>query len=308
MNKDEPNPLIVKEYMKRILSFLSAVKETLIRVWHWKQRDHVPLPKINEPISNKLAINKLESNEIGLSQICFPKLLTSEKELRVKNVTFTKCIFSQSSITGYTFIGCVFISCSFNGCEISGCEFHKCSFSECSFYKTKFITTYIDPDSFKFSWLWHWHWANVNAWLFQSLYKNSKDMHQEKFAMQADKKFQFYRRYEFLRGQKRQLRRFFTSLLYDYMLGYGYGIKNALIITLMIISSFAYIIDGHLNLRDGNFFKALYFSVVSFTTVGYGDIGPELKTIPMAITIFFLLISMIWVSVVTAIIVKRIVR
>lgn len=308
MHKNDTNTLIVNEYMEKIHLVLSAMKEMLIRVWHWKKRDNVPLPKINEHISNKLNINKLDSNEIELSQIDFPDTIKNGKERRVKNITFNKCIFSQSRIKGYTFIGCSFISCSFNGSKISDCEFHKCSFSECSFYKTKFITTYIDPISFKFSWMWHWHWANVNAWLFQSLYKNSKDMHQEKFAMQADRKFQFYRRYEFLRGQKRQLKKFFSSLLYDYILGYGYGIKNALIITLMMISSFAYIIDGHLKTHEKSFFKALYFSVVSFTTVGYGDVGPEFETIPMVITIIFLLISMIWFAVVTAIIVKRIVR
>lgn len=294
--------------MKKIFLIWSAVKETLIRAWNWKQRDHVSLPKINQHISNEVSINKLDSSEIELSRICFPTKSASNKELRVKNTTFIKCVFSQSNINGYTFIGCSFINCSFNGSEVSGCEFHKCSFSECSFYKTKFIATYIDPASFKFSWMWHWHWANVNAWLFQSLYKNSKDMHQEKFAMHADKKFQFYRRYEFLRGQKRQLMKFFISLLYDYILGYGYGIKNASIVTLMMISSFAYIIDGHLKIDENSFFKSLYFSVVSFTTVGYGDMGPNLETFPMAITIIFLLISMIWFAVVTAIIVKRIVR
>ncbi|MBV7405604.1 pentapeptide repeat-containing protein [Enterobacter sp. ENT03] len=294
--------------MKTTTLILSAIKETLIRVWNWKKHDHVSLPKINERISNKVFINELNNNEIYLSQICFPDKIESEKDLRVKNITFSKCIFSQSIIDSYIFIGCSFINCSFNGSKISSCEFHKCSFSECTFYKTKFIRTYIDPVSFKFSWMWHWHWANVNAWLFQALYKNSKDMHQEKFAMYADKKFHFYRRYEFLRGQKRYLGKFITSLLYDYILGYGYGIKNALVITLIMISSFAYIIDGHLKTHENSFFKALYFSVVSFTTVGYGDIGPEFEAFPMAITIFFLLISMIWFAVVTAIVVKRIVR
>lgn len=294
--------------MKKIYLAFSAVKEKLLRVWNWKQRDHIPLPKIKERITKKCFINELDVNKIELTQICFPDEIENAKELSVKNIIFKKCIFSHSNINNYTFIGCSFIDCYFNGSRVYSCEFHKCLFSECSFYKANFTTTYIDPTSFKFSSMWHWNWANVNAWFFQTLYRNSKDMHQEKFAMQADKKFQFYKRYEYLRGQKPQLMRFFLNLLYDYMLGYGYGIKNALIVTLMLITGFAYLIDGHLKIDESGFFKALYFSVVSFTTVGYGDIVPKFGILPMSITIIFLLISMAWFAVVTAIIVKRIVR
>lgn len=294
--------------MRKISLIFSVIKEKTLRAWYWKRRDNIQLPKINEEVTNNCQINKLIGNEVTLSRISFPDKITSKNELRVKNITFRKCIFSQSNINNYTFNGCTFIDCNFNGSKITDCEFHKCSFSECIFYKTNFSSSYIDPTSFKFSSMWHWHWANVNAWLFQSLYKNSKDMHQEKFAMQADKKFQFYRRYEYLRGQKPQLMKFFKSLFYDYMLGYGYGIKNALTVTLFIVTGFAYFIEGNLEKSDNSFFNALYFSVVSFTTVGYGDITPHLNIIPTSITIIFLLISMAWCAVVTAIIVKRIVR
>lgn len=268
----------------------------------------MPPPKIKETVTNKIFINEILNNDAELSHIFFADKIKNPSDLKIKNVNFKKCIFSQSEIKNYTFIGCSFIDCIFNGTKIVNCEFHKCFFSECVFYKANFSETYIDPNSFNFSSMWHWHWANINAWLFQSLYKNSKDMHQEKFAMQADKKFQFYRRYEYLRGKKPQLKKFFIGLLYDYLLGYGYGIKNALSLTLVLITGFAFLISGQLKTGDANFFKALYFSVVSFTTVGYGDITPQTDIIPMTITIIFLLISMAWCAVVTAIIVKRIVR
>lgn len=245
---------------------------------------------------------------VSFSKISFPVNTTDFDELKIKGIVFTNCIFSFATIQKCNFNKCSFIDCIFNGAKISDCEFHKCSFLDCSFHKSKITRTYIDPTSFSFSSLWHWYWPNVNVWFFQTLYRNSKDMHQEKFAMIADKKFQFYKRYEYLRGQKPQLIKFILSFLYDYLLGYGYGIKNALSVTIISISIFAFFIKGHLEGGDHNFLNALYFSAVSFTTVGYGDLSPELKIIPISITVIFLLMSMVWCAVVTAIIVKRIVR
>ncbi|WP_272533250.1 ion channel [Providencia sp. PROV212] len=288
-------------------SIFNHIKEWLSKIIQWNKKK--TLPKIKQQISKQISITNVIDDKIELSIITFPNEEKESRGFQIKNKTFENCIFSKSKINRHTFINCSFINCYFNGTEIIESEFHKCKFFECCFFKANFSATYIDPASFYFSFNWHWYWANVNAWFFQSLYRNSKDMHQEKFAMQADKKFQFYKRYEYLRGQKLQLKKFFLSFLYDYTLGYGYGIKNALTVTLMLITGFAFLIQGHLIKGDNDFFQALYFSIVSFTTVGYGDTTPELNMIlPMSITMAFLIISMIWFAVVTAIIVKRIVK
>lgn len=287
---------------------LKEIKENLTRAWGWKKRDNLPLPAIKEQITNVVQLTKKMSGSVSLSRIYFPEKTSDFDKLKIEGIAFTKCIFSKATIQKYTFNKCSFVDCIFNGAQISDCEFHKCTFIECSFNKAKITRTYIDPASFKFSSLWCWYWPNVNVWFFQALYRNSKDMHQEKFAMIADKRFQFYRRYEYLRGQKPQLGKFILSFLYDYFLGYGYGIKNTLSVTIVMISTFAFLMKGHLNVGNHDFFSALYFSAVSFTTVGYGDLSPELEFIPMLITIFFLLLSMAWCAVVTAIIVKRIVK
>lgn len=126
--------------------------------------------------------------------------------------------------------------------------------------------------------------------------------------MHADKRFQFYRRYEYLRGNNPRPLKFFSGFLFDYILGYGYGILNAAILTFITIMSFALLITSHLKDTKGDFWKALYFTVVSFTTVGYGDVTPNFEPWSISLTILFLIASVVWCAVVTAIIVKRIVR
>ncbi|WP_455851706.1 ion channel [Pantoea endophytica] len=290
------------------MSIFHKVLEVVIRTWNWRKQDHLPLPRISESIENAIQANELVNGTIALKRICFSVKLSEFQSVKLEGIRFEKCIFSQEDIKNYVFDKCEFVDCVFNGTKISDCEFHKCNFLDCVFFKAQISRTYIDPASFIFNSNWHWHWPNVNAWFFQTLFRNSKDMHQETFAMHADKKFQFYKRYEYLRGRKRHPIKFVLSLLYDYLLGYGYGIKNSLFVTILIIMFFAYLTDGHLKQGENSFLRAIYFSVVSFTTAGYGDISPQFELIPMSITMSFLLISMAWCAVVTAIIVKRIVR
>lgn len=295
--------------LKKYLAILIELKENMARFWRWKKRENGSKPRISEPVTEELSVNEIgDLVEISLRKIEFTNSDDISARRPIKNKVFVKCIFAQRTIESYIFNGCSFIECSFNGAKIIGVEFHKCVFSDCIFYKTKFTSTYLDPDSLKFSWKWYWNWANINAWLFQSLYRNSKDMHQEVFAMRADRRFQFYRRYEYLRGQNPRPRKFIFGFLFDWLLGYGYGIKNALFVTLAMVVGFAYIIEDHLKEGGSSFLKALYFSVVSFTTVGFGDVTPELEVLPISITIIFLLFSVAWCAVVTAIIVKRIVK
>lgn len=295
--------------LKKCLSILIELKENTVRFWHWRDRENDSQPRISETVTKEMSVDEIATlAEITLRKIDFKSNNEISARLPIKNKVFIKCIFAKRTIESYIFIGCSFRECSFNGAKIVGVEFHKCVFFDCMFYKTKFTSTYLDPDSLRFSSRWYWNWANINAWLFQSLYRNSKDMHQEVFAMRADRRFQFYRRYEYLRGQNPRPRKFIVGFLFDWLLGYGYGIKNALFVTLAMVVGFAYIIEGHFKEGGSNFLKALYFSVVSFTTTGFGDITPKLEVLPISITIIFLLFSVAWCAIVTAIIVKRIVK
>ena len=295
--------------IKNIKERARHLRGTVVRFWNWRQKPESSKLGVTEPVSQRFSIESLpDSDIIKLAQVDFPATGLSPKQRRIYNKRFIGCNFSHRTIKNLTFNGCSFKGCSFNGASIIEVEFHKCAFSECYFYKTKFSSTYLDPRTLSFSDDWHWDRANVNTWLFQALYRNSKDMHQEEFAMHADIRFQFYMRYQYLRAKKPNLRKFASNLLYGFLLGYGYGIKNALLATLAIILTFTYLIDGRMGKDGTNFLEAFYFSVVSFTTVGYGDLTPAHEILPLFITGTFLLISVGWCAVVTAIIVKRIVK
>ncbi len=178
------------------------------------------------------------------------------------------------------------------------------------FYKTKISGTYLDPKSFHFVSSWYLHWANVNAWWFQSLHRNSMDIHQKDFAMHADRRFRFYRRYEELLGNKKRPFKFLLGLIYDLMLGYGYGITNCLVVTIGLIGLFAYLMAGYTSLPTGvGALEHIYFSIVSFTTVGYGEITPDKKyPVALVITSAFLFLSIVWTAIVSAVVVKRLVN
>lgn len=268
------------------------------------------IPKINERISERVDISTVsDGTNYELRLILFDIDRSIIGKHSIRNVVFRKCIFSQRTISSLTFRSCNFDECMFIGTVIENCEFHNCKIIESNFLKAKISGTYLDPSSFVFSSEWHYKWANINAWWFQVLYRNSMDLHQEAFAMVADKRFQFYRRYEYLFGKRRRPFQFFRSLFYDVFLGYGYGVTNVMIITSLAVVAFAWIMshNSYLGEKSG-IIQSLYFSVVSYTTVGYGDVTPIQTTAALLITTLFLVFSVIWGSLVTAVVVKRLVK
>lgn len=296
--------------LEKTKNFFRKIKYNAFRFWNWKKKSTDTQFQFSVPANRLVEITNLpEAAMIEKFRIEFSDRGDEKKrQFKIKNKKFVRCVFSHKVIENFNFMNCTFDECSFTGAFIVECEFHKCTFDDCSFYKTKISTTYLDPKSFKYSPKWHWDFANINSWFFQVLYRNSLNMHQEEFAMHADKRFQFYRRYEYLRGNNPRPLKFFWNLLFDYILGYGYGILNAAILTFITIISFALLITNHLKDTKGDFWKALYFTVVSFTTVGYGDVTPNFEPWSISLTILFLIASVVWCAVVTAIIVKRIVR
>lgn len=273
------------------------------------------LPRITEDISKTIKISCIKKDAVvQLKKIDFAGTDKSGRPVSIKNTKFYKCLFSYEEIRHVNFHSCTFTECQFNGAKIEDCEFHQCVFEESIFYKASIRNTYLDPESFQFSSKWKKHWPNVNAWWFQFLYRNAKDIHQEPFARSADRKYQFYRRYEYLNGRKKRPFRFFIGWLYDVLLGYGYGVLNSLISTCIFIVLFAVFMQSRTNhsnphkLEPAGFVEQIYFAVVSFTTVGYGEVTAIHSNLALVITTLFLFLSFVWGSLVTAVIVKRLVQ
>ena len=268
------------------------------------------LPKITEKISEIiLASNLTDKTSYTLNKVEFANGPEAKSFIKLKGVTFKKCLFSHQHITDFSFQNCIFEDCQFNGTVFDKGEFHRCSFDNCTFYKTQISNTYLDPSTFTFNYKWYTMWANVNAGWFQAVFRNSKIMHQEDFAMVADVKFQFYKRYEYLFGKNKKPIKFTIGLLYDICLGYGYGIWSALITTCFFILLFAMLMLNDVStIHDHGFLESIYFSVVSFTTVGYGEITPTRSVFALSVTTLFLFFSVVWGAIVTAVIVKRLVR
>ena len=275
----------------------------------------VKLPRIAEDISKTIKISSIKKDaKVKLAKIDFTGLDDSDHRPSIKNVKFYKCLFSYQTIRNVDFHSCTFNECQFNGAKIDNSEFHQCTFEESNFYKSTISNTYLDPKSFRFSSKWRKHWPNVNAWWFQLLYRNSKDMHQEPFARSADQKYQYYRRYEYINGRKKRPVSFFIGFLYDVFLGYGYGVWKSLISTCVFIFLFATFMQCNTNhnspgqLESAGFVEHIYFAVVSFTTVGYGEVTPIHSNLALVITTLFLFLSFVWGSLVTAVVVKQLVQ
>ena len=271
------------------------------------------LPRIKRVLSEKIDLRTVKVGaELSYVAVVGAQADGPSDVVKKKNVRFINCSFSKQQFKGIAFHSCVFYNCVFNGAFFANCEFHDCVIVEGVFFKTSFEDTYIDPRSLIFdNKKWLRNFANVNAWLYWELYKNYKNMHQEKFAMIADRRFGLYKRYEYLYGRKRDVWRFCKGWLFDWLLGSGYGVVNSAVVTAGMIGLFAWLASGNILNADqqvAGVLNALYFSIASFTTVGYGDYLPVKKELPLVLTGLFLLLSVIWGAIVTAIIVKRIVK
>lgn len=276
--------------------------------------DMAKLPRIYKRLTEEFDLRKARDIS-SVSFVKVPGVVSSgvRDVIKVKNVTFANCSFAQQVFKGVEFHSCKFYNCVFNGAAFLECNFHDCVMVESVFYKTSFTACYLNPDSFIFDqWKWLRNFANVNAWLYWELFKNAKNMHQEKFAMKADRKFLLYKRYEHIFGRKRDVALFLRDAAFDWGLGCGYGVINSLVVTALMISMFAFMMVGRVQDSDetgvAGVLNILYYSVVSFTTVGYGDYLPMKDYLSLGVTIGFLLLSVIWGAIVTAIVVKRIVR
>ena len=200
--------------------------------------------------------------------------------------------FSKTHIHGIIFRNCTFRHCLFIGAFVDGCEFHKCEFVSVNTHKIKIERTYIDPRSFE-KCLDRRRHQNIGAHLYHALLKNSRDEDQIEFQRSAQFLFLRWKRHQdghevssLCRENKFAMaRKFFWKCLIGYLLRlsweqfFGSGVRiryymRTLAVIVILFSAINYCFRDQFGLPVSNCVDALYFTVISLTTVGYGDIVP----------------------------------
>ncbi len=241
----------------------------------------------------------------------------------VKERTFRNVNFSNTAFIGVEFRKCVFEDCLFLSCEFDRCEFHHCKFTCCNLHKVRFVSTYVDPQIFVgiFNPVKH---ANIGVHVFQQLRSNALSTHQPDFFQTADWQFRVWLRYEWLSKWHRGDCKFSEmawpvarNWLYEFLLGYGHSLKRfsfwsaLLFVGLVAFNTWFWPnlvmkVPPEIANVNGNV-KAVYFTLITLTTLGYGDITPT-TAVGMMVAGTEALLGLVWFGMLTSIIVKKVFR
>ena len=210
---------------------------------------------------------------------------------------FERVSFTRTHISGITFQNCTFLQCLFIGTKITNCEFHNCRFISTNTHKILISQTYINPQSFS-ECLDEKKHQNIGIHLYRVLLKNYRDENQIEFARDAQFFFLRWKRYQDayymskLRKNlcsKKQIAEFICKSasyvgrwVWEKFFGSGIRILPYIRTTLGVIVLFSvinFLFREEFGIMRGNMLitncvEAFYFTTISLTTLGYGDLVP----------------------------------
>jgi len=210
---------------------------------------------------------------------------------RIREIDFENVSFSKTTIDAIDFSDCTFSKCLFLGTMFVRCRFTNCRFIDCNPYRIEFSSTHIDPRSFD-SCLPRRKYENIGVHLYQELLRNSRELAQPDFSDYAHYHFRRWQRYLLSRdiaestvGFKEHLARYINisrSWCFEKTTGSGVRLRNfaattASVVFCLSLINWCFRVQFGLHYNGATIqsaFDALYFSVITITTLGFGDITP----------------------------------
>lgn len=200
---------------------------------------------------------------------------TNFTEGKILNCNFENAILEHSEFRTATLNGCDFTEADLDGANFHGTKLVNCTFTNASIKDVSLNNTFIDEKThfgktLKSENEGSFHFASVEYKQIKEMYKNSSLHNQADFYHY--KEMVAKRRSSKVTSLKRWLNFFFGDLLCKY----GTSYLRVFLWCLITVFSFAVGFDNHGLASDGQaventFGDAFYFSLVTFTTLGYGD-------------------------------------
>lgn len=246
--------------------------------------------KINHRIDKEYIRHAGSGSDSNIfNRVSFNKIIFLEGSLAFgdriifKNCNFIDVSFRGIKINDTRFFRCKFRNCIFAGSIIEGCEFVDCSFEGVNFDKVSINSTLFDPDQLDKNFGYK-NDSNIAISTYQSIYKNSINEHQHLYAIQS---LYMLRRSKYINLLWRidgSYNRFKVGRICKLLLGgmlwvLGWGLRP---MRMVFVFLFVVLLTAFFNFLAAEIFfnckkqflDMLYFTVVVFTSLGFGDITP----------------------------------
>ena len=265
---------------------------------------------------------ELAKEEVVKGRLFEPSVLEPadlHSPMRIENVTFENVSFAKTELKRLRVIKCKFINCLFIGTTLSECDFYHCQFSLCNFYKVRVFETRIDPGLISDCMDKKMH-TNIALNLYSELRKSALQLENPEFASEAGYKYQRWNRYhmayKFRSGDLRWYKftfRWMANFMLDYIVGYGWRIRRFALSTAVLIiflTAWNYIFwcnltgDGAI-IASPSVIKSLYYTVITITTLGYGDLTPATAW-GMLSASGQTVIGVVWIGLLVSVIVRKV--